>query len=107
MVQAASATASPPRALKLTADEVIGCIVCSHSRITLKLPAADSKVVYAGGSAKVNSIFESAVWDSALAPMRTQMLASERFVSDFHFSKDATFYHRIRNQAGEPMQVLL
>jgi hypothetical protein len=39
--------------------------------------------------------------------METARLTSVRYVSDYSFSKDATFYHNLKNSAAEPVVVYL
>lgn len=42
---------------------------------------------------------------SKLPVPQKNTLSSERFISDTHFSKDATFIHVLKNNADQPIEV--
>ena len=110
VAQAGFDQASVMRSVHFPVDELIECQICQKSQILLA--GQDSwLVVYDMSSAdertSTQALISQQVWEAGIVKMETARLTSVRYVSDYSFSKDATFYHNLKNSAAEPVVVYL
>jgi hypothetical protein len=47
------------------------------------------------------------VWNENILQLKVASLTSVRYVSDYSFSKDATFYHNLKNAESKQVNVYL
>lgn len=90
------------RALKIQADDILECIVCKESKITLASQSGFVQVYSASddGDASTHTLIQESLWQNSVLELEVAKLTSVRYVSDYSFSKDATFYHNLKNGAS-------
>lgn len=54
----------------------------------------------------LSSLINDDFWKSSEVKLQRSSLSSNRYLSDFSFSKDATFFHNIKNSENQPVDVI-
>ena len=98
--------------LQTPQKQIVKCHVCSESKIELML-SDTSVLVYSHKQAQETESVNSQAQDHPYSELKgrtpvpqKRVLTSERYVSDYHFSKDATFFHALRNSGPRSLEVV-
>lgn len=90
------------------------CIICKSSKILLSDPKTGGwQTIYQAGKNDENQIvnthklIDDQTWEQSMVKLRESSLTSIRYFSDYHFSKDATFYHNLKNSQEAPVEIFL
>ena len=98
------------RSVKFPVSQLIECAICQESKVTLANQNGHS-VVYNSESGSeltdLNTLIDESLWDQSVVQMHTGKLTSVRYVSDYSFGKEATFYHNLKNSGEQACEVFL
>jgi hypothetical protein len=81
-------------------DSLRKCLICAQSAIQVAQPNGWLTIYdlqSASAETQLDSLAQADFWAQNIIEMAPKALSSERYVSDFSFSKDAIFHHRLTN----------
>ena len=55
----------------------------------------------------VHTLISDQYWENNVLELKVARLTSVRYMSDYSFSKDATFYHNLINSETSPVEISL
>ena len=70
------------------------------------LTVYDNKDPSFGWKTSLSTLVSDEFWNRTQIQLKRASLSSNRYLSDFSFSKDATFFHNLKNSEDSPVEVI-